>query len=202
MPAGTTTGMVLDAIAKFRPVGEIYDTHLAQVAVDHGGVPLYDPFLGSLARHSHSPTNESYQSMKHVCVARIRFKAAFSAARLFQIGNKPGLGLYIQGVKAVVVFTEYPRPSMENEVGTRVVIFRGPEQTVSPENLRRVWGAKFFEESTQRVILGPVDTRGIREVEWHFHSFWWGAEVAFSLFNHEYHHRGGYEARFGRDPCA
>lgn len=200
MPPGTTTTMVLDAIAKFRPVGEIYDAHLTQIEINSHDVPLHDPFSRPHVDPSH--THEYYKHRKHVCVARIRFKAAHSAARLFQIGNRPGLGLYIQGVKALVVFTAYPRPSVGNEDGTRVVIFKGPKEIVSPENLRRVWGAKFFHANTQKVIVGPVDARGVREVEWRFHSFWWSAEVAYSLFRCEYRNRRDCEVRYGKDPCA
>lgn len=202
MPAGTTTSMVLDAIAKFRPVGEIYDAHVTQIQVDDDNLPLHDHFDRPVMADPSRAHDEYYKHVKHVCVARIRFKAAHSAARLFQIGNKPGLGLYIQGVKAVVVFTAHPRPNMTNEDGTRVVIFRGPKEIVAPENLRRVWGGKFFHSNTQRVIMGPVDARGVREVEWRFNSFWWTAEVAHSLFRCEYRNRWDCEVRFGKDPCA
>lgn len=223
MPPGTTTGMVLDAIAKFRPVGEIYDAHMAQIEVDENGVPLHDLFSQPPVQddedddghhayalpsspsyyHPHAYYHHKHKPVKrHVCVARIRFKAAHSAARLFQIGNKPGLGLHFQGVRARVVFTAYPRPCMDNEDGTRVVVFKGPRAVVAPENLRRVWGAKFLVANTQKVVVGPVDARGVREVEWRFNSFWWCAEVAHSLFRCEYGGRGDCEVRYGKDPCA
>lgn len=214
MPAGTTKSMVLDAIAKFRPVGEIYDTHLTQIQVDEHNRPLKNdpawdhPVLANGGGRDPGRAHETYyQHVKHVCAARIRFKAAHSAARLFQIGNKPGLGLYLQGVRAVVVFTAHPRASTANEPGTRVVVVRGPKELVSPAHLRRVlWGADhgfFGAGSTQRVLVGPVDARGWREVEWRFTSFWSCAEVAYSLFRcAQYRHGWDCEVRFGRDPCA
>lgn len=176
LPSGTTAPMVLQAIAKHRPVGEVYD---------------------SLVVETQGPDGKKF------CLARIRFKMPYSASRLFQIGNQPGQGLYVQNnEKATVVFTPRPSPSTGNEEGTRVVIFRGPKEIVDLDNLRKVWKSKFIHQHTEKIVEGPVDEDGIREVEWTFCSFYWTSEVAHSLFNCEYRNHKDCSVRYGKDPCA
>lgn len=134
---------------------------------------------------------------------RVRFKHAHSAARVFQIGNQPGLGFFVGGTKTTVVFSPGLAEPMPHEEGTRVVVFRGPKNIINPDKLRSVWGHKFAHgEQTQQIVEGPVDKKGIMEVTWCFHSFYWVGELAHSLFNCEYRNRHDCEVHYGRDPCA
>ena len=175
LPEGTTMSHVLDAVACHRPVGHIYKCDLLQ-AVGNGGRALR--------------------------AARVRFKAPESAARLFQIGNQPsGLGLYVRGAKVGVRFARVSTSAYSAE-GTRVVVFRGPKHVVHADNLRGVWGGEFLGDQVQKVIQGAAGADGIREVEWRFNEFAWGAQVAKCLFEDRYGRRGDCSARYGVDPCA
>lgn len=165
---------VLDAIAQRSPVGYIYKSELLE-ATGSGGIALR--------------------------VARIRFKAPDSASCLFQIGNQPGMGLYIGGTRVGVRFTRASTSAYTAE-GTRAVVFRGPKRIVDADNLKRVWGGSFVWDQVDEVRHGPVGFDGIREVEWRFYEFAWGSQVAKCLFESEYGHRKDCSAWYGVDPCA
>lgn len=178
LPTGATTSAVLDAVAQHRPIGVVYAA---------------GPILTCPHGHDQAP----------VRTIRVRFKHAHSAARLFQIGNQPGLGFFVRSHKATVIFSPEVGEPMAHEEGTRVVVFRGPKEIVKPDNLRSVWRRKFaHSEQTQRIVNGPVNKKGVKEVTWVFHSFYWTAELAHSLFYNEYRNRRDCSVRYSNDPCA
>lgn len=175
LPEGTTLSQVLDTIARHRPVGHIYKCELLQV-----------------------PNRREVSMLR---VVRIRFKTPDSASCLFRIGNQPGLGLRINGTKTDVRFTRLPT-SAYTAAGTRAVVFRGPRDVTSVDNLKRVWGDRFLWNQVEKVMQGPVGLNGIREVEWRFYEFAWGAQVAKCLFEDMYGQSEDCSARYGVDPCA
>lgn len=131
----------------------------------------------------------------------MRFKAPESAACLFQIGNQPGLGLHVRGVRVGVRFARLETAAYRGE-GTRVVVFRGPREVVHADNLRRVCGGEFVWEQVERVVQGRVGADGVREVECRFFEFAWGAQVAKCLFENRYGRREDCSVWYGVDPCA
>lgn len=131
-------------------------------------------------------------------VASLRFMRPESATRLVQIGCDPERGIFVKGKRAKIGFAHHHYPAYTLEPASRVVFFRGPLSIVNPASLHMLWGIK---EQTEKLIIRKVDG-GLCEIEWHFCSFWYNAELAFGAFEEAYEKREDCSVWYGVDPCA